>query len=94
MKPTPHGHRPAALHERKVQPKKGKGSYRRADIPEPCTWGAHNEGCSCHVPVAGPTAIDPPEPVVDRHCPLHGSERDADYERDRQRDDKLTGDDR
>ena len=50
-------------------------------IPEPCTTAANEQGCSCTIPTAGPTDIDPPEPRIDRHCPLHGKpEREYDHE--------------
>lgn len=46
------------------------------DTPEPCTEEAYKQGCTCHVPFAGPTAIDPPDPKIDKWCPLHGKDPD------------------
>ena len=54
------------------------------DTPDPCTLEAQRLGCTCRVPVAGPTDINPPEPRIDQWCPLHG--RDPDWERDKQQD--------
>lgn len=62
------------------------------DIPEPCTHEAYENGCICHIPMAGPTALEPPDPKINRLCPLHGNEPDGDYLFDKMRDDKLTGD--
>ena len=45
--------------------------------PEPCTQDALDQGCSCSIPFAGPTDIDPPEPRIDRDCPLHGTPDDG-----------------
>lgn len=56
------------------------------DVPEPCTEEANAQGCTCDIPFAGPTDIDPPEPRRDKHCPLHGYAPDPDDERDRQRE--------
>ena len=39
------------------------------------------EDCTCRVPLARPTDIDPPERKRDPWCPTHGW-RDADRERD------------
>jgi len=63
-----------------------------AEIPEPCTEDARDAGCTCRMETIHSHSIDPPEPIIDRHCPLHGKgERDPDYERDRRRDDRMTG---
>ena len=53
---------------------------------EPCTAAAFRRGCTCSVPGARSTDIDPPEPRIDRECPLHGSPRDPDVEREARRD--------
>jgi hypothetical protein len=54
--------------------------------PEPCTQEARTEGCTCRMESVSSASIDPPEPIVDGWCPVHGG-RDPDAERDRQRDD-------
>lgn len=54
--------------------------------PEPCTQEARAEGCTCRMESVSSASIDPPEPIVDGWCPVHGG-RDPDAERDRQRDD-------
>lgn len=58
-----------------------------------CEAAEHDEGpgmeppeCSCRTPFAHSAMIDPPEPVLDRNCPIHG--RDPDYELQKQRDDR------
>lgn len=48
--------------------------------PEPCTLSAYDHGCTCSMPCSGPTDIDPPEPRVDRDCPLHGTPDNREYE--------------
>lgn len=55
-----------------------------SEHPEPCTAEAYRMGCTCRVPFAGPTDIDPPEPKIDQWCPLHG--RDPDWELQKRRD--------
>lgn len=58
---------------------------RRADeASEPCTEGARRAGCTCTMESVHSASIDPPEPVTDRNCPLHGNlaARDPDYARD------------
>jgi hypothetical protein len=53
--------------------------------PEPCTEGAREGGCTCRMETVHSASIDPPEPIVDQWCPLHGW-RDADREYDEMRD--------
>ena len=57
--------------------------------PEMCSDEAREQGCTCHIPHAGPQDIDPPEPKRDRNCPVHGKDWDA--VREQRRDDKITG---
>lgn len=64
-------------------------SIARRDVPDPCTEEAHEQGCTCYVPTATAYDFDPPEPKIDRYCPLHGWAPDPDDERDRRRDDAL-----
>ena len=45
------------------------------ETPEPCTNDANLLGCICFLPLAGPTAIDPPEPRIHRDCILHGADQ-------------------
>jgi hypothetical protein len=52
------------------------------DPPEPCTAAANAAGCTCRMSPVNSATIDPPEPIIDRSCPLHGSERDPDDARD------------
>ena len=63
----------------------------RRDIPDMCTAEAQDMGCTCYVPHAGPQDIDPPEPKLDRDCPVHGDPDRYDRQRDQRRDDRLTG---
>lgn len=58
----------------------------QAEKPDPCTAEARTEGCTCRMESVHSASIDPPEPIVDDWCPLHGG-RDPDAERDRRRDD-------
>lgn len=55
---------------------------------EPCTGAAYRRGCTCRMSSVNTATIDPPEPVIDRHCPLHGSRRDPDDARQQRLDDK------
>jgi hypothetical protein len=50
------------------------------DIPEPCTEEARELGCTCRMSPVHSTDIDPPEPIVDRWCPVHGRNPDHAYE--------------
>jgi hypothetical protein len=61
----------------------------RAHPPDPCTQEAFEEGCTCHVPSAHSAQIDPPEPRINKYCPLHGFAPDPDEAYERWRDDKL-----
>lgn len=56
----------------------------RLSKPEMCSDEAIEMGCTCYVPHARSTDIDPPEPRRDQWCPVHG--RDADAERQRMLD--------
>jgi len=58
-------------------------------IADMCTEEAIEQGCTCSVPFASSYDIDPPEPRMDRYCPLHGNQTDPDDARDRQIDDDL-----
>ena len=51
---------------------------------------ADETDCTCRLEPVTPTMINPPEMKRDKNCPVHG--RDPDYERDRDIDDKATGD--
>jgi hypothetical protein len=51
--------------------------------PEPCTAKANAGGCTCRMSPVNSASIDPPEPIIDGWCPLHGG-RDPDAERDEQ----------
>jgi hypothetical protein len=55
---------------------------------DPCTPGAREEGCTCRMSSVNSATIDPPEPVIDKYCPLHGWAPDPDDERQRRREDE------
>jgi len=55
--------------------------------PEPCTEEAYIAGCTCRWSSVHPADVDPPEPVIDHWCPLHGRDPDAAYEDYRERRD-------
>lgn len=55
---------------------------------EPCTERARRAGCTCRMETVNSASIDPPEPIVDPWCLLHGR-RDPDRERDEARDDAI-----
>jgi hypothetical protein len=65
--------------------------------PEPEEWACCGEvghavyesrRCTCLPKMVRPTDIDPPEGwIVDRWCPIHGQDPDAEYER--RRDQRL-----
>lgn len=59
--------------------------------PDPCTEAAHRLGCTCRMETSHSASIDPPEPIMDRYCPLHGNAPDPDEAYDRARDDKMMG---
>lgn len=54
------------------------------DKPDMCTDEARALGCSCRLSSVNSASIDPPEPVMDEWCPVHG--RDPDYEMEKRRD--------
>ena len=56
--------------------------------PEPCTFEAVRLGCTCRMESVNSASIDPPEPIVNPWCPLHGG-RDPDAEREARRDDAI-----
>ena len=56
--------------------------------PEPCTAEAREIGCICTMQSVNSASIDPPEPVIDEWCPVHGH-RDPDDERDARIDDEI-----
>lgn len=62
--------------------------YPDQEKPEPCTGMAREYGCTCRMETVNSASIDPPEPIVDPWCPLHGS-RDSDREYDEMRDDAM-----
>ena len=45
---------------------------------DPCTQGAREEGCTCRMESVNSASIDPPEPIIDKYCPLHGYAPDPD----------------
>lgn len=53
--------------------------------PEPCSNAAKAQGCSCRIPIARSTDLEPPEPRIDKWGPVHGC--DPDYKLQKQRDD-------
>lgn len=59
------------------------------EIPEPCTAAANRQGCTCRMSSVNTATIDPPEPILDKWCPLHG--KDPDRELERLRDDERDG---
>jgi hypothetical protein len=59
----------------------------RKHAPDPCTQEAREEGCTCRMSSVNSATIDPPEPVINKHCPLHGWAPDPDEWYERQRDD-------
>lgn len=64
-------------------------AFEAAKHSDPCTEEAIKHGCSCSVPCARSTDIDPPEPRIDRNCPLHGNAPDPDAAYDAARDDAM-----
>mgnify|MGYP001295900096 CR=1 FL=1 len=59
------------------------------EADEPCTAEAYARGCTCRMESVHPTMIDPPEPIIDRFCPLHGRD-DPDRKRDEMLDERVT----
>jgi hypothetical protein len=49
---------------------------------DPCSDEAREAGCTCRMEAVHSAMIDPPEPIVDRNCPLHGSAPNPDDARD------------
>jgi len=63
------------------------GRWRTRDL-EPCTEEARAAGCTCGWTTVHATDIDPPEPKLDRWCPIHGRDPDEAYEEYRERRDE------
>jgi hypothetical protein len=63
------------------------GAAMNEHVPDPCTQEARDQGCTCSMGFAHSASIDPPEPVTDRHCPLHGRAPDPDDARDQAMED-------
>ncbi len=59
------------------------------EADEPCTDEAYARGCTCRMESVYATMIDPPEPIIDRFCPLHGRD-DPDRRYDEMRDERVT----
>lgn len=59
--------------------------YPDLEQPEPCTRRAREYGCTCTMSSVNSASIDPPEPVLDPWCPVHGG-RDPDRELEQRRD--------
>lgn len=57
------------------------------DICEDFCAGMERE-CICRMETVNTASIDPPEMIVNRDCPVHGSPRDPDAEYERQRDER------
>lgn len=57
----------------------------RADVPDPCTQEAREQGCTCRMSSVNSASIDPPHEIIDKWCPLHGG-LDPDDELDKQRE--------
>lgn len=56
---------------------------RRDHAPDPMTEEAREQGCTCwQMESVHSASIDPPEPIADKHCPLHGWAPDPDDARD------------
>lgn len=54
--------------------------------PDPCTEGARDQGCTCRMESVHSASIDPPEPIADKNCPLHGWAPDPDDALEEQRE--------
>jgi len=65
-----------------------------ARFPEDETPGEHPD-CICGWTTVHSTDIDPPEPKLNRNCPVHGIDPDEAYDRwrDSQSEDKIGYDD-
>jgi hypothetical protein len=59
-------------------------------VAEACTAEARWVGCSCRMETVHSASIDPPEPIIDKWCPLHGW-GDPDRERQERIDDEMEG---
>lgn len=54
--------------------------------PDPCTQEARDQGCTCTMEHSHSASIDPPEPIPNKYCPLHGWAQDPDDALDEQRE--------
>lgn len=45
---------------------------REAVDAEPCSQAAIDRGCTCRMEMVHAGMINPPEPIVNKFCPLHG----------------------
>lgn len=52
----------------------------------PCSAIARRHGCTCRMESVNSASIDPPEPIIDQWCPVHGG-RDPDVEYEQQPED-------
>lgn len=44
------------------------------------------DGCTCRWSTVHSASVDPPHPIRDKWCPVHGMDPDQEYERRRDRD--------
>lgn len=61
--------------------------FEAAKHSDPCTDESRKHGCTCTMEHSHSASIDPPEPIVDSACPLHGNAPDPDEAYERMRDD-------
>lgn len=61
------------------------------EVPEACTDAALARGCTCRLSAVNSASIDPPEPVLDIGCPVHGKYRPGGVDPDDERDQRLEG---
>lgn len=66
-------------------------AFEAAKHSDPCTEEAREHGCTCSMESSHSASIDPPEPIVDRECPLHGDGFDPDAARDARIDHEMMG---
>jgi hypothetical protein len=62
-----------------------KGEWLGTACEHSCEYEREMKGCTCRMSVVHSIDIDPPEPIIDKWCPVHGRDPDQAYEEWRER---------
>jgi len=53
-------------------PECGESVDEEVDLSTPCSEASLRRGCTCMSRFPDSASLEPPEPIIDRNCPLHG----------------------